>query len=215
MSIRNPAAVVALILAAAAPLNAAITSTVSSAGLDAFMGTSLLPVVDDGSPIGTEYGHPPAFTPGSALATPIGTMGFGPTHERTMTGSPVSSGSFTAVTTYTGPIAGSTLYAPAGANALDFYLVSEPGSIHSFEITAVGTSSSTTILLPGVTSLTATYVGFGSLDEDIIAISIVNLPFPSPTSTTWTVFDLRVLPTPGAASMLLIAGLSASRRRRD
>lgn len=190
---------------------AGIISTATPAGLDLLMGTPLLAVPDDGMPIGSVYGHPPSSTPGSPLATPIGLMGFGPSHERITAGTATSSGAFLALTTV-GPIAGSTVYAPAGANAIDLFISSAPGSAHSFEITAVGTSTSTTIVLPGVVG--PTYVGFGAFGESIVALSIVNLPFPTPTTVTWIVEDIRVLPGTGTGAIVCLAGMVAARRRR-
>jgi len=191
----------------------AIAAAATPGGLDLLMGTPLLAVTDDGFAPGAIYGHPPSFIPGMALATPIGPMGFGPSHERLTAGTLTSSGSFLALTT-TGPIAGSTVFAPDGANAIDFFLTSVAGSAHTFEITAVGTLSTSTIIVAAAPG--PTYVGFGAFGESIIAISIVNLPFPSPTTTTWITSDIRVLPAPGTALLVPVAvGAVAVRRRRN
>jgi len=188
-----------------------ILATMTPGGLDALMGSPLLPVPADGMVPGAIYGHPPAMTPGLPLATPIGDMGFGPSHERLTPGGPAASGSFLALAG-PGPIAGSTVYAPAGATAIDFF-ISSAGPTHSFEITAVGSLTTTTILVPGVVG--PMYVGFGAFGETIDLISIVKLPFPSPTTTTWMVDDIRVLPAPGpaAAFALGVIGFAARRKR--
>lgn len=204
-------AIAAALSAASGGAHAAIIAAPGPVGLDILMGTPLLPVPADGMPIGTIYGHPPAFTPGIPLPTPIGVMGFGPSHERLSPGGPFSSGAFHALAA-PGPIAGSTVYAPAGATAIDLYISAVPGTAHSFEITAVGTATSATIILPGVVG--PTYVGFGAFGETITLLSIVKLPFPSPTVTTWVVEEIRVLPSPGALPALLIGAGFAARRRR-
>lgn len=188
-----------------------IFSTATPIGLDVLMGTPLLAVPGDGMPIGTEYGHPPTFISGIPLPTPIGPMGFGPSHTRITPGSPTSSGAFKALAS-TGPIAGSTVFAPVGATAIDFFLAHD-GIPYSFEITAVGTSSTATIVVPA--SPMPVYVGFGAFGEHIEFISIIKLPFPSPTTTTWVIDDIRVLvPAPG--SMTALGGLVCLgwRRRR-
>lgn len=187
-----------------------IFSAMAPAGLDLLMGAPLIHVPADGMAPGAIYGHPPAMTPGMPLATPIGDMGFGPSHERLTAGGPAASGSFLALTT-PGPIAGSTVYAPAGATAIDFF-ISSAGPTHSFEITAVGTVTSTTIVLPGVVA--PTYVGFGAFGETIELISIVKLPFPSPTTTTWMIDDIRVLPAPGLAGFIVVGAIGLGARRR-
>ena len=202
-----------LMASAGSAASAAIISSLTPGELDTLMGTPLFVVPGDGMPVGTMYGHPPSFTPGIPLATPIGDMGFGPSHERLTLGTPGSSGSFLALTALTGPIAGSTLHAPAGTSAIDFFIGPAPaGPLHSFEITAIGTSSSLAIVVPA--SPTPVYVGFGAFGESIEAVSIVKLPFPSPTSMTWVVGDLRVLPSPGTMVILSAGGLFALRRRR-
>lgn len=190
-----------------------IFATMTPAGLDTLMGTPLLAVPADGMTVGTVYGHPPAMTPGIPLPTPIGDMGFGPSHERLTAGGPMSSGAFLALAG-PGPIAGSTVYAPAGANAIDFF-ISSAGPAHSFEVTAVGSLTTTTIILPAVVA--PTYVGFGAFGETIDLISIVKLPFPSPTTVTWMVDDIRILPAPGAAAALMAGalGIGLGRRRRS
>lgn len=205
-------------LALTASTFGAITGFSGSAGdfpadLDTFMGTPLLAVTDDGNPVGTAYGNPPTLTPGITLATPVGPMGFEPTHDRVAAGTPTSSGAFHAMPT-PGPIAGSDVVPPAGATAIDFYIVSEPGSVHGFEITAVGTSTTTTITIFGVNEFGPVYVGFGALGETLIDISIVNLPKFTPTTITWIVSDIRVLPAPGAATLLLGAASAPLIRRR-
>lgn len=194
--------------------SAAIIAPPGPGALDLLMGTPLFAVPDDGSPIGTIYGHPPSFTPGMPLATPIGFMGFGPSHDRVTTGTPFSSGFFHAIPGPAGPIAGSTVYAPGGCTAIDFFLGLSAGSPppYSFEITAIGTLTTTTIVV-GV-GAAPVYVGFGAFGESIVAISIVKLPFPSPTFLTWEVGDIRVLPSPGALGTMGLGLLLASRRRR-
>lgn len=206
------AAILAL-AGAAASTDAAISSAVGPGALDLLMGTPLLAVPDDGSPIGAIYGYPPSATPGMFLSTPIGPMGFGPSHERITPGTPFSSGYFHAIPGPAGPIAGSTVYAPAGASAIDFFMTPAPGATHVFEITAIGTATTTTIVVPVGIGLPV-YVGFGAFGESIIAVSIVKLPFPSPTALTWNVGDIRVLPTPGAGVVAGIGLVLVARRRR-
>lgn len=198
------------ILLAAGHCAGQIIATATPPGLDALMGTPLFAVPADGMAPGTLYGHAPSAIPGIALPTPIGPMGFGPQHERLTPGTPTSSGSFLA-TTLMGPLAGSTVFTPAGTTAIDFFIESV-GPPHTFEITAVGSATSATIILPAVT--TATYVGFGAFGETIDLISIVKLPFPSPTTVTWVSSDIRVLPAPGPAAALLAGALGLVARRR-
>lgn len=196
------------------PAFGGIIAAGTPAELDGLMGTPLLAVPGDGMPVGTVYGHPPSMTPGMALATPIGPMGFMPSHERVGPGG-VTSGAFHALPIGgPGGIAGSDVVPPAGATAIDFFLLAEPGSVHSFEITAVGSLSSETIVIPGVTSMTPVYVGFGAFGETIVDVSIVKLPFPSTTMTTWVVKDIRVVPTPGSAALGACGVLLVARRRR-
>lgn len=194
--------------------SAAIVSPLGPGALDLLMGTPLLAVPDDGSPVGTLYGHPPSFTPGMPLATPIGFMGFGPTHDRVTAGTPFSSGFFHAIPGPAGPIAGSTVYAPGGCTAIDFFLGLAPGSPppYTFEITAIGTVTSKTISV--IVGGAPVYVGFGAFGESIVAISIVKTPFPSPTIFTWEVGDIRVLPSPGAAGLIGLGCVIIGRRRR-
>lgn len=195
-------------------VHAAIFSMPTPAALDAAMGSPLLIVPGDGMPLGTVYGHPPSLTPGLPLPTPIGPMGFMPGHERISPGSPTSSGAFHALPIGgPGGIAGSDVVPPAGATAIDFYLASVPGTTHSFEITVVGTLSTHVIFLPGVTPGPPVYVGIGAFGETLVDISIVKSPFPSTTTMTWVVSDLRVLPTPGSL-LLLGGGVLALRSRR-
>lgn len=212
MGLRMPSVCVAIAsgLALSGSAFGLLTPAAGPLGLDILMGAPLLPVPADGMPLGSVYGHPPSLTPGSALATPIGPMGFGPSHERVSLGTPASSGAFLALTT-SGPIAGSTVHAPVGATAIDFFMLGSMGSSHLFEITAVGTSTSTTVVVP--VGAAPAYVGFGATGESIVLISIVKLPFPSPTTTTWIVDELRVLPAPGATGLLAGVGLLAARRR--
>lgn len=188
----------------------ALTATATPLGLDILMGAPLMPVPDDGMPVGSIYGHPPSLTPGSALATPIGPMGFSPSHDRVAAGTPTSSGAFHAMTT-TGPIAGSDVHAPVGATAIDFFIFGAMGSSHMFEITAVGTSTMSTIIVAA--GPVPTYVGFGATGESIVLLSIVKLPFPSPTVVTWAVEDIRVLPGPGPLAMIAGVGALGLRRR--
>lgn len=192
--------------------NAAIVSAPTPAALDAFMGMPLLAVPADGAPVGAIYGHPPSLTPGMPLPTPIGPMGFGPSHERLTPGSPFDSGAFLAIPPTPSGIAGSTVYAPTGATAIDLFLSAVPGAIHTFEITAVGTATTATILVPAVAA--PTYVGFGAFGETITLLSIVKLPFPTPTTTTWVTSDIRVLPTPPSLAVAGILLAGAIRRRR-
>ncbi|MBX3389708.1 MAG: hypothetical protein KF691_09675 [Phycisphaeraceae bacterium] len=207
------AAAILVMSGGVATVRAAIISAVGPGALDLLMGTPLLAVPDDGFPIGTIYGHPPSATPGMPLATPIGPMGFGPSHERITAGTPFSSGYFHAIPGPAGPIAGSTVYAPVGASAIDFFMTPAPGATHLFEITAIGTATTTTIVVP-VGIGPPVYVGFGAFGESIIAISIVKLPFPSPTALTWNVGDIRVLPAPSAGAVVGMGLLLAGRRRR-
>lgn len=200
---------------AAAQAQGAIFSSVAPAALDFAMGTPLLVVPGDGSPLGAIYGHPPSLTPGMPLATPIGSMGFMPSHDRVAPGTPFMSGAFHALPIGApGGIAGSDVVPPVGATAIDFFLEAESGSTHSFSITAVGTLSSHTIVVPGVTPGAPVYVGFGAVGETLVDISIVKLPFPTTTMLTWVVSDIRVLPSPGVATLLLGAGLMGIRRKR-
>ena len=196
----------------------AISSVVGPFGpgdLDTLMGTPLLAVTDDGMPVGTAYGNPPTLTPGMALTTPIGPMGFEPTHDRVAAGTPTASGSFHALPIGgPGGIAGSDVVPPVGANAIDFYIVAEPGSVHDFEITAIGTVSTKTIIVAGVNEFGPVYVGFGSFGETLLDISIVKLPKFTPTVVTWTVSDIRVLPAPGTAVLAIGVGVAGLRRRR-
>ena len=198
--------------AVAGAASGAITATATPLGLDALMGTALLPVVDDGTGLGTVYGHPPSLTPGMSLTTPAGPMGFMPSHDRVGLGSPTSSGIFHALPLGgPGGIAGSDVVPPVGATAIDFFMTGEAGSMHLLEITAVGTATSTTIVVP--IGAAPTYVGFGAMGETLVDISIVKLPFPSTTMITWNVADIRVLPAPGTAAMLLGFGCVGLRRR--
>ena len=192
--------------------SAAIFGAASPGGLDVAMGTPLLAVPADGSPVGTVYGHPPAAITGIPLPTPIGDMGFGPSTERLTLGTPTSSGLFLALSSVSSPIAGSTVFAPAGATAMDFFLDAVPGVVHTFEITAIGSATTSTFIAS--TTLVPIYVGFGAIGETLLEISIVKLPFPSPTTATWTYHEIRVLPTPGALALLGCAGLVAIRRKR-
>jgi hypothetical protein len=201
--------------ALASQANAAISSIIGPFGpadLDTLMGTPLLPVTDDGNPVGTAYGNPPTLTPGISLATPIGPMGFEPTHDRVAAGTPTSSGAFHALPV-PGPIAGSDVVPPVGANAIDFYIVAEPGSVQDFEITAIGTLTTTTISIFGVNEFGPVYVGFGAFGETLIDISIVKLPKFTPTTLTWNVSDIRVLPVPGTG-ILALGALGCTLRRR-
>lgn len=218
MSLNRPCAAVALAcFAACGTVPMATGAIIAPAGpglLDALMGTPLFAVPGDGSPIGTIYGHPPSATPGMPLATPIGFMGFGPSHDRVSAGTPMSSGFFHAIPGPAGPIAGSTVYAPAGCSAIDFFLGLSPGSPppYVFEITAIGTATTTTIMV--AVAGAPVYVGFGAFGESILAISIVKLPFPSPTFSTWVVGDIRVLPSPGAWGTMVLGMVISARRRR-
>lgn len=208
-------AIAGAVVALTSGAHAAIIATASPGGLDALMGTPLFAVTDDGMPVGSLYGHPPTLTPGASLATPIGPMGFMPTHERLTAGTPFSSGSFLALPIGgPGGIAGSDVVPPLGATAIDFFITAAPGSVHSFEITAVGTLTTATIIVPGVTSATPMYVGFGAFGETLLDISIVKLPFPSTTMTTWIISDIRVLPAPGGAALFTILLAASARRRR-
>lgn len=196
-------------LATVPNVSAVVIAEVGPAALDALMGEPLLPVPDDGTGIGAVYGHSPSLTPGIDLPTPLGIMGFGPSHDRVALGTPLSSGAFHALPG-PGPIAGSTVYAPVGATAIDFFLAPD-GIPYSFEITAVGTVSTETVVLPAIVG--PTYVGFGAFGETIDLISIVKLPFPSPVTTTWIVDDIRVLPEPGMLALLLAGAAMFVRRR--
>lgn len=203
-----------LAAAVAAPASAAIISAPTPLALDIAMGTPLLVVPGDGTPFGTVYGHPPTFTPGLPLMTPIGHMGFMPSHERIAPGGPGFSGIFHALPIGApGGIAGSDVVPPLGATAIDFFLTAVPGSIHSFEITAIGSTSSLMIVVPLVAGAPPVYVGFGAFGETILDISIVKVPFPSTTLTTWNVEGIRVLPAPGTLMLALAAGALARRRR--
>ena len=206
----------ALPIGLATPAFGAIMDASSFGDLTVLMGSPLIPVPDDGSALGTGYGHPPSLTPGLPLPTPIGAMGFMPTHERISAGSPASSGTFHALPIGgPGGIAGSDVIPPVGATAIGFYLEAEIGSVHSFEITAVGTATSHTIVIPGVSSTLPVFVGFGALGgETLVDISIVKLPFPTTTMVTWNVFGIEVLPSPGTPVLALGALGLALRRRR-
>jgi hypothetical protein len=139
-----------------------------------------------------------------------------PSHERLTAGTPFSSGSFLALPIGApGGIAGSDVVPPLGATAIDFFITAELGSVHSFEITAVGTLTSATIVLPLVTDAMPVYVGFGAFGETLTDISIVKLPFPTTTTVTWVISDIRVIPAPGTAALMLVACLFGVRRRRS
>jgi len=200
---------------AVVPAHGVIFSAVAPPALDVAMGAPLFAVPGDGTPLGTIYGHPPSLTPGMPLATPIGAMGFMPSHDRVAAGTPFMSGAFHALPIGApGGIAGSDVVPPVGATAIDFFLTAEPGVVHSFSITAVGTVSSHTIVVPGVTSAAPVYVGFGTFGETLVDISIVKLPFPTTTTVTWVVSDIRVLPSPGVLVLAIGAAGAAMRRRR-
>jgi len=203
---------VMVVAAGCSGASGAIVTAPAPFGLDVLMGTPLLAVPGDGMPVGTVYGHPPSSTPGIPLLTPFGPMGFMPSHERVSPGGPGFSGGFLALP-IPGPIAGSDVVPPGGATAIDFFMFPAAGSSHMFEITAIGSVSSLVIVVP-VGPGAPTYVGFGALGETLIDISIVKLPFPSPTMTTWGVSDIRVLPAPGSLALLLGAcGLGLRRKR--
>lgn len=204
-----------VVLCACAGAHGAVFSAPGPGALDVMMGSVLIAVPGDGMPLGTIYGHPPSFTPGIPLPTPIGPMGFMPSHDRIAPGTPFSSGAFHVIPPpTTGTAAGSDVVPPVGATAIDFFLAAAPGSAHSFAITAVGTVTSHTIVVPGVLPGFPMYVGFGAIGETLVDISIVKLPFPSPTAVTWEISEIRVLPAPGSVALLGIGGVVMGRRRR-
>lgn len=189
---------VALVFASGAAI-AGITVHFDPADLDAAMGTPLLGIPDDGLPIGTLYGG----MVGTLLDTPFGFMSFGPEHEKT------ALGTYLAVSSL--PLAGSDIIMPTGAIAFDFVFTSLFPV--AFVITAVGSESSsapvpTVILTPG----TPLYIGFAATDETIEMIIIETFPMGSTPPETWTISDMRVLPSP---SVLALFGICALTRRRS
>jgi hypothetical protein len=181
---------------------AVVGFTTAPPAIDIAVGTPLLPVPDDGMPLGTVYGSPG----GIPLGTPIGLMDFLPTHDKT------AAGTYHAIPA-PGPIAGSDVVPPAGATAIDFFIESDSFATPSFEITAVGTLGSSPPILVFAPPGSPAYIGFAGFGETLVTVSIVRLPFPTPSTTTWKVSSIRVLPEPGSL-LLLAAGALMIRRRR-
>jgi hypothetical protein len=202
---RLPLTVLALWIGvgAGATAPAAIVSTTAGPpALDGIMGTPLFVVPDDGLPLGTVYGSPG----GIPLPTPIGPMGFLPGHDK------VAPGVYHALPA-AGPIAGSDVVPPAGASAIDFFIEALPGASPSFEITAVGTSTVSAPVIVAAPPGAPAYIGFGAFGESLLTVSIVRLPFPSPSSITWDISSLRVLPEPAGLIVLFTASLACAALR--
>lgn len=189
----------ALVAGHAALAGAAITHFTTPAALEGFVGGPMLPVPDDGMPLGSLYGMGAA-----PLATPIGLMSFMPVHDK------VAPGTYHAIAAL--PLAGSDIVTPAGTTAIDFMFTPlVPGS---FTFTGIGSSSATPpMLYPGLAPGVPVYVGFAAVGESIDFIAIATAPFSTPPMT-WTVSGIRVLPAPASLAMLMLGGALGARRRR-
>jgi hypothetical protein len=136
-------------------------------------------------------------------------MGFLPGHDK------VAPGVYHAIPA-PGPIAGSDVVPPSGATAIDFFIEALPGASPTFEITAIGTSTVSAPVIVAAPPGAPAYIGFGAFGESLLSISIVRLPFPSPSAITWDISSIRVLPEPASVVWLGFAaiGVCAGRRFR-
>lgn len=196
---RSPALAALAAIFGAGTAHAAVSFFATPAGLEGFVGGPLLPVPDDGMPVGTIYGMG-----GIPLPTPIGPMSFLPGHDKVAPG--------TYHPAFPGPLAGSDVVAPAGTTAIDFLFTPlVPGS---FSFTGIGSASGTPpMVLAGLAPGVPVYVGFGAVGETIDFVAIATVPFSTPPMT-WHISEIRVIPTPGASAIGAFALPMYGRRRR-